>query len=181
MAALRHLLFIFLVFFILSSYAYKFVSMGDDDYEKYPELFNYFIRLASNSSVYSPFIGIVTAASVEPEKNYELYSQIFQGAFKVNHVEWIPIDIYHINNNSNPAVLRQLELVNGIWFCGGDQMNLVKSFYIERGGELTDSPALRIIRDRFNRGELAIAGTSAGTAIMSGKQNNVHFEILLTA
>jgi len=161
---------------------FKFVLMGDDDSVKFPELFNTFIRLAASTiklqqqqQQQQPYIGIVPAASVEPQENYDLYSKIFTEQFKLKRVVWIPIDTFHIGNNSNPEVLDQLKQVNGLFFCGGDQMNLVKSFYfikkLQNGTAISqsDSPALKIIRDRFTRGELVVSGTSAGTAIWSGQ------------
>lgn len=39
---------------------------------------------------------------------------------------------------------------------------------VDSGGVRDDSDAMALIRDRFNRGELLVGGTSAGTAVQGG-------------
>ncbi|MFN4291718.1 MAG: cyanophycinase [Permianibacter sp.] len=60
---------------------------------------------------------------------------------------------------------RQLESLDGVFFNGGDQSLHLKSLLRADG---SDSPELALIRRRFDDGELAVMGTSAGTAVQSG-------------
>ena len=54
--------------------------------------------------------------------------------------------------------------ITGIFFTGGDQSKHKASFIDSNG----DSEEMKIIRRRVNSGELALAGTSAGTAVQGG-------------
>ncbi|WP_338290579.1 cyanophycinase [Planctobacterium marinum] len=67
----------------------------------------------------------------------------------------------------NPAQLAQLaQKANGIFFNGGDQSLTWQSFVNPQG---EDRPWLAALRNKFNKGKLIISGTSAGTAVQSGK------------
>jgi hypothetical protein len=54
---------------------------------------------------------------------------------------------------------------HGVFFTGGDQWRLRRAFF---DGHDRPNPWLQSLRDAFDRGELAIGGTSAGTAVQSG-------------
>lgn len=114
------------------------------------------------------FIGLITAASDSPQESAQFYQDQF-ASLGVNHSSWIPIDEAHISNNANKSVLSAIARMTGIFVGGGDQRRLVRCFCVTTSAALRmDSPALALIRARFRSGELAIAGTSAGTAIMQG-------------
>lgn len=55
---------------------------------------------------------------------------------------------------------------NGVFFNGGDQSLTWQSFVTAQD---KDRPWLAALRDKFNAGQLVISGTSAGTAVQSGK------------
>lgn len=65
----------------------------------------------------------------------------------------------------NDDLLPLLNTLDGVFFNGGDQSLHVRSLLRADG---SDSPELAVIRQRFARGELAIMGTSAGTAVQTG-------------
>ncbi|NQD35906.1 cyanophycinase [Permianibacter sp. IMCC34836] len=68
---------------------------------------------------------------------------------------------------SNDDLLPVLETLDGLFFNGGDQSLHVRSLLRADG---SDSPEMALIRQRFSRGELAIMGTSAGTAVQTGNE-----------
>jgi cyanophycinase len=59
----------------------------------------------------------------------------------------------------------QLKKADAIFFSGGDQSLLLKALKNKDG---TDTPELAQLRQMYERGEIVIGGTSAGTAVMSG-------------
>lgn len=56
---------------------------------------------------------------------------------------------------------------NGVFFNGGDQSLTWQSFVDAKN---QDRPWLAALRNKFNAGQLVISGTSAGTAVQSGKK-----------
>ncbi len=67
----------------------------------------------------------------------------------------------------NPnSVLDSLNRITGIFWSGGDQSKHKLSF-LSASGE--DTEEMKIIRQRVNSGDLAVSGTSAGTAVQDGK------------
>ncbi|RCU49914.1 hypothetical protein DU002_09815 [Corallincola holothuriorum] len=63
-------------------------------------------------------------------------------------------------------VSRLLKSLDGVFFNGGDQ-SLTRAALVEPDG--SDSEWLSIIRQQYEGGLLTVGGTSAGTAVMSGK------------
>jgi cyanophycinase len=68
--------------------------------------------------------------------------------------------VYLVNHDqaNDPAMVRRLDSVTGIWFGGGDQLHLTDAL----GG----TASLRAIQARYQAGAV-LGGTSAGAAIMS--------------
>ncbi|GAA5216052.1 cyanophycinase [Corallincola platygyrae] len=64
-------------------------------------------------------------------------------------------------------ILFQLSQLDGLFFNGGDQ-SLTRAAFVKPDG--SDSEWLALIRKRYEAGELALGGTSAGTAVMSGAE-----------
>lgn len=146
---------------------------GGDFATEAPEIVDEIIAYAGG--VGTARIGVITAASIpesedpyadDPDRannsvaNGIYYSDIFLAA-GADVAEWIPIDLDNVANNSDPAVVAQIEGMTGFFFGGGDQSRLVETFFLP--GRV-DSPALSAIRQRFAEGAV-VAGTSAGTAI----------------
>lgn len=63
------------------------------------------------------------------------------------------------------AAVEQLKKADAIFFSGGDQSLIVKAFKNKDG---SDTPELAQLRQMYERGQIIIGGTSAGTAVMAG-------------
>lgn len=88
-----------------------------------------------------------------------------QGAYAREHV-YPTLALAAREACSNPERnLTALRRAHGVFFNGGDQ-SLVRRAWRKTDG--TDSPELALLRQRLARHELVVAGTSAGTAVMSG-------------
>lgn len=100
-------------------------------------------------------IGIIPSASREPVLIGERYQRIFEemGAKFVK-----VLDIRDRAQGEDPAFQEYVEECTGIFLTGGDQLRLC--------GLLADTPLMERIRQRVQLGEMSIAGTSAGAAVM---------------
>ncbi len=101
------------------------------------------------------YITIIPSASREPAIIGGRYTRIFEemGAKKVEI-----LDIRERDQCENSDIKASLEACSGVFLTGGDQLRLC--------GVLSDTPAMEIIRQRVRAGELTLAGTSAGAAVM---------------
>jgi len=100
-------------------------------------------------------IAIIPSASREPVLIGQRYQQIFEemGA------KWLKIlDIRDRSQGEDPNFQAFIEECTGVFLTGGDQLRLC--------GLLADTPLMNRIRERVHRGEITLAGTSAGAAIM---------------
>lgn len=68
-------------------------------------------------------------------------------------------------NEGHKGAIDQLKKADAIFFSGGDQSLLLKALKNKDG---SDTPELAQIRQMYERGEIIIGGTSAGTAVMAG-------------
>lgn len=100
-------------------------------------------------------LGIVPSASREPVLIGERYQKIFEemGAKSVQ-----VLDIRDRVQGEDPLLQAYAQECTGIFLTGGDQLRLC--------GLLADTPLMEIIRSRVQKGEVTLAGTSAGAAIM---------------
>lgn len=100
-------------------------------------------------------IGIIPCASRDPVAISARYQQIFEEmgaqAFEV-------MDIRDRSQGEDPNWKSSLENCTGIFITGGDQVRLC--------GLLADTPLVDFLRQRAQLGELTLAGTSAGAAVM---------------
>lgn len=74
---------------------------------------------------------------------------------------------------NNPTALRStLQGLNGIYFSGGDQARHLESLFTKSGSgnatNFTASAEISALRNRFDAGQLVVAGTSAGNHIQGG-------------
>ena len=71
-------------------------------------------------------IGIINAASADPQGGYIFYRDMFlrYGALEANR---IPIDLNHTYNNRNHSVIVQISQQTGFFFGGGDQYRIIQS------------------------------------------------------
>jgi cyanophycinase len=94
------------------------------------------------------------------------YHNLFQKwGYSPKHVQ-IAIDNYHLASKSGNAVgdanIEIIKQADVVFLNGGDQSRHSKSWLNSDG---TDSPILKILRDRVINNEVVIAGSSAGTAV----------------
>jgi cyanophycinase len=101
------------------------------------------------------YITIIPSASREPAIIGGRYTRIFEemGAKKVEI-----LDIRERDQCESAEIKTSLEACSGVFMTGGDQLRLC--------GVLADTPAMEIIRQRVRAGQLTLAGTSAGAAVM---------------
>lgn len=114
-------------------------------------LHTFFGRSGSNEAQ----IAIIPSASREPALIGERYVRIFEdmGA-KSTRV----LDIRDRSEAEDPDSQDYIEHCTGVFMTGGDQLRLC--------GLLADTPLMEKVRSRVQQGELTLAGTSAGAAVM---------------
>ncbi|MDY6782402.1 MAG: cyanophycinase [Cyanobacteriota bacterium] len=100
-------------------------------------------------------IAIIPSASREPALMGERYHRIFQemGARQIE-----VLDIRDRDQGEDPYFLKYIEECTGVFMTGGDQLRLC--------GLLAETSVMERIRTRVRAGEIALAGTSAGAAVM---------------
>ncbi len=100
-------------------------------------------------------IAIIPSASREPTLIGDRYQQIFEemGAKYVK-----VLDIRDRAQGEDSYFQQYIEECTGVFMTGGDQLRLC--------GLLADTPLMERIRQRVQLGEISLAGTSAGAAVM---------------
>jgi cyanophycinase len=100
-------------------------------------------------------IAIIPSASREPAIIGERYVRIFEdmGAKEVR-----VLDIRDRAQAEDRDLQKYVEECTGVFMTGGDQLRLC--------GLLADTPLMEKIRQRVQQGEISLAGTSAGAAVM---------------
>lgn len=100
-------------------------------------------------------IGIIPSASREPlligDRYYRIFADMGAKEIKV-------LDVRDRNTGSDSDYLNYVENCTGIFLTGGDQLRLC--------GLLADTPLMERIIKRVQSREIALAGTSAGAAVM---------------
>ena len=71
-------------------------------------------------------LGIVTAASADPEDSRDYYFDLFlsRGA---EEVYWVPVHEGNMDANSDPEVVDNINRMTGFFFGGGDQRRITNS------------------------------------------------------
>lgn len=100
-------------------------------------------------------IAIIPSASREPAVIGERYREIFNemGAKGIEI-----LDIRDRDQCEDPLLQSYVENCTGVFMTGGDQLRLC--------GLLADTPLMNLVRQRAQRGDMTLAGTSAGAAVM---------------
>ncbi len=114
-------------------------------------LYNFFGRSGSTEAR----IAIIPSASREPAIIGERYLTIFDemGAKGIEI-----LDIRDREQCEDPLMQSYVENCTGVFMTGGDQLRLC--------GLLADTPLMKTVRERAQRGDMTLAGTSAGAAVM---------------
>ena len=125
---------------------------GAEDKVHGREILRTFVGRAGANDAY---ITIIPSASREPTIIGPRYIRIFEemGASKVEL-----LDIREREQCEDPHFKEALENCTGVFLTGGDQLRLC--------GVLADTPVMDTMRSRVRSGELTLAGTSAGAAVM---------------
>ncbi len=125
---------------------------GAEDKVHGREILHTFFQRAGGSEA---AIAIVPSASREPAIIGERYRHIFEdmGAQRIEL-----LDIRDRAQGAEVQYLQYVEECTGVFMTGGDQLRLC--------GLLAETPIMERIRERSQRGEIALAGTSAGAAVM---------------
>jgi cyanophycinase len=108
-----------------------------------------------NSGATSARIAIIPSASREPDIIGRIYHQIFS-ELKAEMVE--VLDIRERQEQTPAEAKAQLDSFTGVFMTGGDQLRLCSL--------IGESPLAIAIRERVHKGQLVLAGTSAGAAAM---------------
>jgi cyanophycinase len=100
-------------------------------------------------------IAIIPSASREPVIIGDRYRGIFEdmGAKDIR-----VLDIRDRSQTEDPELQEYIENCTGVFMTGGDQLRLC--------GLLADTPLMEKVRQRVQQGEITLAGTSAGAAVM---------------
>jgi cyanophycinase len=114
-------------------------------------LYNFFGRSGSTEAR----IAIIPSASREPAIIGDRYLTIF-GEMGAKGIEIL--DIRDREQCEDPLMQSYVENCTGVFMTGGDQLRLC--------GLLADTPLMKTVRERARRGEITLAGTSAGAAVM---------------
>jgi cyanophycinase len=103
----------------------------------------------------SAIIGIIPSASREPTIIGERYTNIFRdmGAKEIKI-----LDVRDRIQGEDKEYQHFVEECTGIFMTGGDQLRLC--------GLMSDTPLMDKIKARVKSGQMALAGTSAGAAVM---------------
>lgn len=127
---------------------------GGEDKEKDPEILERFVDLLRYERS-KPEVGVVTTASVDGAAVFSAYARVFSrlGAGRVE-----AIGVSRRPHAADPAWLRLLDRLDGLFFSGGDQLRITATL----GG----SPFHTKLLARHRQG-MVIAGTSAGASMMS--------------
>ncbi|HEY9880409.1 MAG TPA: cyanophycinase [Leptolyngbyaceae cyanobacterium] len=125
---------------------------GAEDKVHGREILHTFFQRAGGRAAH---IGIVPCASRDPVAIAARYQTIFEdmGAQAIE-----VMDIRDRNQSEDPAWKMALEHCTGVFMTGGDQVRLC--------GLLADTPLVDFLRQRAQLGEITLAGTSAGAAVM---------------
>ncbi|MBA9078064.1 cyanophycinase [Rufibacter quisquiliarum] len=104
----------------------------------------------------NPLIVVIPTASSLPEEVGQDYVKVFKN-LKVNNVQ--VLDIRSREDSCKEEHLDMIRKAAGVMFTGGDQLRLTAIF----GG----TEIMRLIKERYFKEKLVVAGTSAGAAAMS--------------
>jgi cyanophycinase len=133
------------------------------------EIFQKIIALAGGAKN----IGVLTTASdaTSARDNGTYYVDVLRYLGAGAGTVWIPVRIANNGScavsNSDPALVAQINAMDGFFFGGGDQSRILTCFFNGSGSSRADSPIMAALRARYQAGAV-VAGTSAGTSVQSG-------------
>lgn len=125
---------------------------GAEDKVHGREILQTFFERAGGRDAY---IAIIPCASREPAAIASRYRDIFE-SMGARTIE--VLDIRDRDHGEDPIWKTHVEACSGVFMTGGDQLRLC--------GLLADTPLMDLVRQRAQLGEITLAGTSAGAAVM---------------
>jgi cyanophycinase len=125
---------------------------GAEDKVHGKEILHRFFERAGGPTAH---IGIIPCASRDPVAISGRYQQIFE---EMGCQAIAIMDIRDRAQGEDPAWKTIVETCTGVFITGGDQVRLC--------GLLADTPLIDRVRQRAQLGEMTLAGTSAGAAVM---------------
>ncbi|MDX5347062.1 MAG: cyanophycinase [Hymenobacteraceae bacterium] len=128
----------------------KLIALGGGDDEGLLKLIH------SHLCDLSSHIEVIATAATIAEESGTAYKEAFE-ELGCKDVHFMHID--EDNEADKPQYLKRIKTASVIFFTGGDQVRLFKF--------LNGTQLLEIMKERFRRDEVIIAGTSAGAAVMS--------------
>lgn len=136
---------------LVTQHAIMAIGGAEDKIHGKEILYTFFERCGGRDAC----IGIIPCASRDPIAISARYQQIFE-VMGVRAIE--VMDIRDRSQGEDPGWKTILERCTGVFITGGDQVRLC--------GLLADTPLIDMIRQRAQLGEITLAGTSAGAAVM---------------
>lgn len=125
---------------------------GNEDRTHDRDVLDQTLRAAARSHQAAPRVAVLTAASGEPEQQWQTYDK----AFRALGGEPAWLDIRDRAGAADAASLELITRADLLFMTGGDQERLTRL--------LSGSPAHRLMLRRQREQGLAIAGTSAGAS-----------------
>ena len=125
---------------------------GAEDKVHGKEILNSFWHCAGGTSA---IIGIIPSASREPSLIGDRYTNIFRD---MGAKELKVLDVRDRVQGEDRGYQEFVDYCTGIFMTGGDQLRLC--------GLLSDTPLMEKIKQKVKQGEMTLAGTSAGAAVM---------------
>ena len=126
------------------------------------EVYRRFLKLAGGRE--SARIGVIPTASISMLSSKNTIELLHQYGLPAGSADLLEITIENAAcSTSDPAMLGRISRCTGLFFTGGDQLRIGRSFLRPDG---SDTPALAAVRELLRRGGV-VAGTSAGAACMS--------------
>lgn len=129
------------------------IAIGGGEMAEAAEVLDEVFRHLESKS--DPRVTVMTVATSDSKAASVKYNSLFRGR-GIKHVD--VVDISERDDSFNDASLKKIKNADGLFFTGGDQLNITSLL----GG----SPLHNLIHERYVEGVL-IAGTSAGAAMMS--------------
>lgn len=103
-------------------------------------------------------VEVITTAAPEPEESGQAYVDAFE-EIGLPNVQFMHID--ENNEADKPEYLERIRKADVLFFTGGDQRRILKF--------LKDTQIHTLMKERYRSDDLLIAGTSAGSAMMSDR------------
>jgi cyanophycinase len=146
---------------------YSVVMVGGGLEDDNAEVWDTIISLGGGKGVAR--FGVISAASEDPccgaDSSFYYYNDLLL-SYGAAEVYYIDVTVDTAANNADPAVVAKVRTLTGFFIGGGDQTRIVRSFY--NLDDKAASPVLIAIKETLLATGGVVAGTSAGSDVMTG-------------